>query len=204
VNACTTAAVVLAAGASSRFGRPKALALLWGRPMLEHVLDVVRTIDFGEVIVVLGHAADEIEQDLEWRSERLVRNPDPDAGMSGSLRIGLASLGPATEAAVVFLGDQPLVRTEVVERLLVERVSEARPIVVPSYLGGGGRNPLLIHRSAWPLALEASSDRGLGPVLLRHPELVVQVEVSGSNVDVDTPHDLSVLEASRGRGTSTS
>ena len=59
-----------------------------------------------------------IERRLRWRDERRVRNPDPDAGLSSSLRVGLESLGPASEAALILLGDQPLVRVEVIERLL--------------------------------------------------------------------------------------
>jgi protein-tyrosine phosphatase len=196
-NAGRVAAVVLAAGASSRFGGPKALARLWGRPMLQHALDVVRAADPAEIVVVLGRDGDEIEQTIEWRSERLVRNPNPDDGLSSSLRVGLGSLGAGREAALIFLGDQPTVREEVVARLLAGFVTEGRPIAVPSYASGGGPNPLLIHRTAWPLALEASGDRGLGPVLREHPNLVTEVQVAGSNPDVDTPEDLALLEASR-------
>jgi len=197
MSAARAAAVVLAAGASSRFGRPKALAQLWGRPLLQHVLDALAAAEFSEVVVVLGNDADEIERSLRWRSERRVRNPDPEEGLSSSLRIGLEGLAPATEAALIFLGDQPLVRTDVVEQLLAGHVSEARPIAVPVYQGGGGPNPLLIHRSAWSLALEARADRGLGPVLSEHRDLVSEVDVPGSNPDVDTPEDLANLEASR-------
>jgi len=196
IEARRTAAIVLAAGASSRFGSTKALAPLWGRPLLQHVLDVVAVPGFAEIVVVLGHDADEIERRLAWRSERRVRNPDPDAGLSSSLRVGLESLGPASQAALVLLGDQPLVRAEVVERLLAGFVSAALPIVVPRYRDGGGPNPLLIHRLAWPLASEALADRGLGPVVRDHPDLVVQIDIEGANPDVDTPEELAALEAS--------
>jgi molybdenum cofactor cytidylyltransferase len=129
-----------------------------------------------------------------------VRNPDPDAGLSGSLRIGLAGVGPTTEAALILLGDQPLVRADVIDRLLSAFASPAQPIVVPRYRDGGGPNPLLIHRLAWPLALEARADRGLGPVARNHPGLLVEVDVEGSNPDVDSPDDLAALEASPGQG----
>jgi len=130
-----------------------------------------------------------------------VRNPDPDAGVSSSLRVGLDSLSPASQAALILLGDQPLVRADVVEALLAGFVSEAGPIVVPRYRDGGGPNPLLIHRLAWPLAGEARADRGLGPVLRDHPDLVVEVDVDGSNPDVDTHQDLAALvTAPHGRG----
>jgi molybdenum cofactor cytidylyltransferase len=196
IEAGRTAAIVLAAGASSRFGSAKALAPLWGRPLLQHVLDVAAAFEFREVVVVLGHNADEIERRLHWRHERRVPNPDPDAGLSSSLRVGLDSLSPTSEAALILLGDQPLVRADVVERLLAGFVSPALPMVVPRYRDGGGANPLLIHRLAWPLAREARADRGLGPVVRDHPNLVVEIDVEGSNPDVDTPEDLAALEAS--------
>lgn len=199
IEAARAAAIVLAAGASSRFGSPKALAPLWGRPLLQRVLDVAAGPGFAEVVVVLGHDADEIERRLRWRSERRVRNPNPDAGLSSSLRVGLDRLSPTVEAALVMLGDQPLVRTEVVERLLAGFEPAGRPIAVPRYRDGGGPNPLLIHRLAWPLAREARADRGLGPVVRDHPNLVVEIEVEGSNPDVNTPQDLATLEASRDR-----
>ena len=194
IEAAKTAAIVLAAGASSRFGSTKALAPFRGRALLQHVLDAVSRFQFAEVVVVLGHDAEEIERRLEWRSEKLVRNPDPDAGLSGSLHLGLAALSPASDAALIMLGDQPLVRADVVERLLAAFESDAVPIVMPRYHDGGGQNPLLIHRKAWPLALEARADRGLGPVLRDHPNLVAEVAVEGSNPDVDSPADLAVLE----------
>src|SRR3954452_21752781 len=87
-------AVVLAAGASTRFGSPKALAELDGRPILEHVLDAVREAGIEEIVVVLGHAADEIEEGIDWRDERLVRTPDP-GEMSSSLQMGLDAMADA-------------------------------------------------------------------------------------------------------------
>ncbi len=195
MEAGRTAAIVLAAGASSRFGRPKALARLGDRPLLQHVLDAAAAVGFAEVVVVLGHDGDEIEESLHWRSERRVRNPDPDAGLSSSLRVGIESLGPNSEAALILLGDQPLVRAEVMERLLAGFESTARPVVVPRYEDGGGPNPLLIHRAAWFLAGEARADRGLGPIVRSHRDLMVEVDVEGSNPDVDTPEDLAAVEA---------
>jgi len=198
MEAGRAAAIVLAAGASSRFGCPKMLALLGGRPMLQHVLDAIEAVGVGEVVVVLGYDGDQIERSLRRRSEHCVRNPNPEAGLSSSLRVGLDSLSPASEAALILLGDQPLVRVDVIERLLAGAATTARPIVMPRYREGGGRNPLLIRRSAWPLAREARSDRGLGPVVKNHPDLVAEVDVEGSNPDIDTPEDLEAIEASRG------
>ncbi len=187
-------ALVLAAGASERFGGVKTLARLGGRPVLQHVLDTVAAIGFGDVVVVLGDAPAQIEAAIGWRGERRVCNPDPGAGLSSSLRVGMAALAEGTEAALVLLGDQPLVRADVIEALLGALRDGGRPVVVPRYAGGGGANPVLIARAAWPLALGATGDRGLGPVLRVHPELVHEVAVLGANPDVDTRGDLAALE----------
>jgi CTP:molybdopterin cytidylyltransferase MocA len=87
------------------------------------------------------------------------------------------------------------VRTDVIERLLAAFEPGGAPILMPRYRDGGGPNPLLIHRRAWPLAFEARADRGLGPVLRDHRDLVAEVAVEGSNPDVDSPADLAVLES---------
>ena len=90
---------------------------------------------------------------------------------------------------LVALGDQPLVSADVVRSLLDAPVDPARPIVVPVYPDDGGRNPVLLRRPAFGLVAEAGGDRGLGPVLAAHPELVDGVQVAGANPDVDTPAD---------------
>jgi CTP:molybdopterin cytidylyltransferase MocA/SAM-dependent methyltransferase len=189
------AAIVLAAGAASRFGSPKALATLDGRPMLEHVLAAVREGGAMRTVVVLGHAADEIERRVRWSGERRVRNPDPDT-LSASLRVGAAAveaLSPPPDAVLLALGDQPRTRPTVIRALVAALERSDAPVIAPRYEQGGGANPVLVRRSALELVREAEGDRGLGPVLARHPDLVTWVQVPGANPDVDTPADLAAL-----------
>jgi len=196
-----TAGLVLAAGAASRFGSPKALAELGGRPMLEHVLDAARLAGLAPVIVVLGTAGDEVEAGVEWGSEVRVRNPDPERGLASSFRVGLAAVEASAggeDATLILLGDQPRTDPGLIARLIAAPATALRPIVAPRYARGGGPNPLLLHRSAYGLARLAAGDRGLGPVLASHPELVSYVDVPGSNPDVDTPADLADAEREQG------
>jgi molybdenum cofactor cytidylyltransferase len=189
------AAIVLAAGAASRFGSPKALARLDGRPILEHVLDAVRSAGIEEIVVVLGHAAQEIEDGIDWLDERRVRNPDP-RHLSSSLQVGLAAVAdiePPVRGVVIVLGDQPRTRPEVIRALVAAARDSDRPVVVPRYADGGGPNPVLLRRQAFELADEASGDRGLGPLLASDPDLVLEVPVPGSNPDIDRPADLVEL-----------
>jgi CTP:molybdopterin cytidylyltransferase MocA len=189
------AAIVLAAGASSRFGSPKALAALEGRPILEHVLDAVRTAGIEEIVVVLGHAAEEIEDGIDWLSEHRVRNPDP-RYLSSSLQVGLAAvldIEPPVKGVVVVLGDQPRTRPEVIRALISAGRSGDRPVIIPRYTDGGGANPVLLRADGFGLVDEASGDRGLGPLLSSDPDLVLEVPVPGSNPDIDRPADLAEL-----------
>jgi molybdenum cofactor cytidylyltransferase len=192
----SVAGLVLAAGASTRFGSPKVLARLHGRPLLEHVLDALRTAGIEHIVVVLGNFADEVEDGIDWLDEVRVRNPDPRL-LSGSLQVGLAAvdeLDPPVRAAIVMLADQPRTRPDVIRALVAASRGSDRPIVVPRYADGGGPNPILVRHDAFDLADEANGDRGLGPLIDERPELVLEVPVDGSNPDVDTPDDLAALE----------
>lgn len=191
-----TVGLVLAAGAGSRFGGGKLLAPIGGRPILQHVLDALAAAGVGEVIVVLGRDADAIEAAIAWRGERRVVNPEPERGLSSSLQVGFEAVGPAVGSVLVALGDQPLVSVEVVRSLVDAPVVPGRPIVVPAYADERGRNPVLLRPAAFGLIAEAAGDRGLGPVLAAHPELIVEIPATGANPDVDTPADLvRVLES---------
>jgi molybdenum cofactor cytidylyltransferase len=191
-------AVVLAAGASSRFGSPKLLAPLAGRPLLQHTLDAVAGAGLGDVVVVLGDGAADIERAIDWRHERRVVNPRPADGLSSSVRAGLDAVAaePAAEAAIVVLGDQPAVRPEVLRSVLAAAVDHDEPFVHARYARDGAPNPVLVRREAFAEARAMTGDRGLGPLLAAHPERVVAVEVEGANPDVDTPADLAALETS--------
>lgn len=191
-----TAALILAAGTATRFGGGKVFASLAGRPLLDHVVEAARRVGLDPIVVVLGPPGDaEAHAGLDLGGALVVRNPRPADGLSSSLRVGLATLGAdvGVGAAVILLGDQPLVDPAVIAALRAAEVPPGRSIVVPRYAGGGGPNPTLVRRSAWRLADALTGDRGFGPVIAAHPELVVEVPVAGTNPDVDTPADLAAV-----------
>ena len=198
-------ALVLAAGAATRFGSPKQLAPLDGRPLLQHPLDALAAAGIDDVVVVLGAEAAAIEAAIEWRSERRRINERHRDGLASSLRVGLdAASSAATEAVLVVLGDQPGLRPEVVREVVAGARATDLPIVRPRYERDGAPNPVLVRRAAWALAARLEGDRGLGPLLADHPDLVHEVAVAGSIPDVDTPADLAAAtgsgSASAGRG----
>jgi molybdenum cofactor cytidylyltransferase len=188
-------AIVLAAGAGSRFGGRKLLASIEGRPVLQHVLDRLAAAGMQGSIVVLGDDARELQRSITWRDEVRVINPEPNAGLSSSLRIGMAALPADAEAALIVLGDQPRVSPEVIRALLDAGVDEERPVAVPvDAAGDGGRNPVLLGRAGFALVEGAEGDRGLGPVIAAQQRLVREVDVSElmgdqGNPDIDTRLD---------------
>jgi CTP:molybdopterin cytidylyltransferase MocA len=128
-------AVVLAAGASSRFGSPKQALLL------EPVLERVRASSVDDVLVVLG--AHELES-----SARTVRCPDWERGPGASLRCGLSAMPPESEAAVVVLGDGPELDPEAIDRVIAAWRAGSSHVVAATY-GGTRLHPVLLDRRAW-------------------------------------------------------
>lgn len=157
------AAVVLAAGAATRFGAPKQELLL------PEVLSRIRGVD--EVVVVSG----------AYELEGSVRCPEWERGPGASLRCGLSALGPDVEAAVVLLADGPDLAPAAVERLLAAWRESGSPLVAASY-GGTRGHPLVVARSLW----DEIPDEGLRE---REP-LLVPCDDLGAPGDVDEPDDL--------------
>ena len=183
-----TAALILAAGLGTRFGGRKLLAPIDGQPMLQHVLDLAADAELSPVVVVLGADDDEIESACKWRSELRVRNPLPQGGIAGSVRLGLSTVSRLAHAerAVVLLGDQPLLSREQLRLVLAAKGQ----IVVPRWSGKPG-NPVVLDRSVWLLAASLEGDRGFSQVFSAYPNLVTYVDVPGTNPDIDTPSDLA-------------
>jgi CTP:molybdopterin cytidylyltransferase MocA len=177
------AAVILAAGASSRFGAPKQLAPFAGGTMLDAVIDLARGAELGPVIVVAPAAlplpADAVR----------VPNDDPAAGLSRSVRLGLAAV-PARSAALILLGDQPTVTAWHLERMLGARGAAS---IVATSAGGVLAPPVLLEPSAFALADRLEGDRGLRDLLRSRPKDVAEVAVIRHPPDVDEPSDLEAL-----------
>jgi CTP:molybdopterin cytidylyltransferase MocA len=185
-------AVVLAAGSGTRFGGEKLAARVDGKAVLQHVVDALAAAGFDDPVVVL--APDAMPAGIDWRRAQRVTNPDPGRGLSSSVRIGwdhAIATDPVPEAVLIALGDQPLLDVDVVRALAAAPLDAARPIVAPRYSGSDAHNPLRIKASGAYLIEEVTGDRGLGPVVARHDELVRWVDVQGDNPDVDTGADLA-------------
>ena len=178
------AAVVLAAGASTRFGSAKQLAMVDGRPMLDAVIDVARKAGLAPIMAV-------VPPGLPVPPDAVpVVNDLPVEGLSRSLRLGVGALPPEVPAAMILLGDQPTIDPGLIRRLLAARgerpivATEARGIVAP---------PVLLERAAFGLVEEVSGDEGLRRLLRAGSGPVATVRVADHAPDIDRPEDLERL-----------
>jgi CTP:molybdopterin cytidylyltransferase MocA len=179
------AAVILAAGASTRFGSPKQLARIGGRTLLEIAVATAHEAGLSPVITVVppGIAVppDAVPE----------LNDDPDAGISRSIRLGLAAVPPEASAAVILLADEPTLPLEAI-RAVVDAASDGRRQIVASRVGDRIGPPVLLMREHFGLADAAEGDLGLGRLLAQHGATSF-VDLPDTPIDVDTPADLEAL-----------
>jgi molybdenum cofactor cytidylyltransferase len=186
--------VVLAAGASTRMGRTKQLLPVGDRCLLQRVVDAALASRLDELIVVLGHRAQEIRSAIalpdDGRARALV-NPDFARGQSTSLQCGLRAADTRSQALAVLLGDQPCVSADLIDRVAQTFLSAGAPLVRPVYPDAGGLpgHPVFLARRVWPRVEELSGDWGARGLLSEHPEWLLEVPLEG-----DPPPDLDTWE----------
>ncbi len=183
--------IVLAAGMSTRMGEPKPLLRISGKTSIRHVIDALKMSRLEEIIVVLGHEAAAVSQAVRLDDVKIVVNPEYQKGMSTSLRAGIGAINVRSEAVLVALVDQPLVKPVTIDRLIDEYRTVKSGIVIPVFQGVRG-NPVLVDRRFFPELMEIYGDVGCRAIFHRHPEAIHRVEVNdpGILVDIDTPEDL--------------
>jgi molybdenum cofactor cytidylyltransferase len=196
-SAPTIAAVVLGAGRSRRMAPHNKLLIAdkTGKPMIARVVDNVLSSNARPILVVLGHMAEQVEHALGGRPVRYVHAADYAEGLSASLKAGIAAVPPECAAALVCLGDMPLVTGRMIDRLLAAYdPDEGRLIVLPVFHGKQG-NPMLWDRRFFPEILGISGDSGARFLIGKHMESVAEVEMADDAVlrDFDTTESLATL-----------
>ncbi len=189
------AALVLAAGRSSRMGSNKLLAEVAGKPMVAHVVDAALASQARPVVLVTGNEAERVAAALGDRPVQRVHNADFAAGISGSLKAGLRALGDEVDGALVCLADMPLLGAATLDRLIAAfNPVEGRAICVPTWNGKRG-NPVLWSRRFFPEMAELAGDVGARHLIGEHAELVCEVAMADDAVllDIDTPDALASL-----------
>jgi molybdenum cofactor cytidylyltransferase len=188
------AGVILAAGSSTRLGRPKQLLDLDGEPLLRHTIRNALGSRLDEVVVVLGARAAEIDGAVGYLGQRTVVNPSHEQGQSTSMRLGLESIHPDSDAVLFLLGDQPGVRPPLIDALLARYHDSLAPIVQGRFQGKPG-NPVLIARSLFSKLAAIEGDEGARSVVAAHRGEISFVDLPEIAVpqDVDTDEDYQAL-----------
>jgi CTP:molybdopterin cytidylyltransferase MocA len=183
--------LVLAAGGSSRFGGPKQLASLDGKPLLEHVLIAMTGAGLGRVVVVLGAKAPEVAAGVPLHGAEVAVCEDWAKGMAASLRTGVAALD-GCEAVAVALGDQPRLSAAAVARVVSQRGADE--LAVRATYGGVPGHPVLLERTLLARVPSLHGDAGARELLHGIPLREVACDGLGSPDDVDTPEALAALQ----------
>ncbi len=189
------AALVLAAGLSSRMGENKLLLPLEGKPMLRHVVDAIRSSSIASTTVVLGHHADAVRALFDDAYIGFVVNEDYRQGLSTSLKKGLGALAPEIDGAMVFLGDMPDVDPALIDRMIAAfDPGQMRAIIVPKRAGRQG-HPVLWGRGFFSILMEKmTGDIGAKAFIGQYAEWVAEIEANHDGVftDLDTPEAFRV------------
>jgi molybdenum cofactor cytidylyltransferase len=194
----SVAAIVLAAGRSTRMGGPnKLLAEVHGKPLVRLAVEQALASAARPVIVVTGHQRERVEAALAGLAVTFVHNPDYADGISSSVKSGIAAVPPQADGAIVCLGDMPQVDAKLIDRLIATFDPEKGALVVVPVMDGKRGNPVVWSRRFFSELGELGGDVGARNLIASYPEAVAEVAVTGRGAlfDVDTPDALDELRA---------
>lgn len=188
-------AIILAAGGSRRFGRPKQLLAFENESLVRRSVRVAAEAGIASVAVVAGQSVDAIKNELCETSAAVVENRDWQLGLGTSIHCGLRhlrALGSDLDAVVIIACDQPFVEASTIAALLEKRKRSGKPIVASSYAGTLGI-PALFDRSCFEALLALADDSGAKALIESRRDEVAQIEFEQGAIDIDTPADFERL-----------
>jgi molybdenum cofactor cytidylyltransferase len=187
--------VVLAAGASSRFGSAKQLVRVNGRPLMHTVVSRAVELAGHSVTVVLGAHAGELAPLLKHSPVSVAVNRDWAEGIASSIRMGVSQIPTTADGVLITLADQAAVTTEDLKRLASTWRRNVTSLVAAQYAGNVGV-PAIFPRWCFRELHELRGDRGAQQILQRHVDRLVRLPMPSAELDIDRPEDLLSLEAS--------
>ena len=185
-------ALVLAAGSASRFGANKLLQPVGDVPLLKRALLAADSAYNGRVVLVTGKDASRVADAAAGLADRIIRNPDYEAGIGTSIAAGVRACRADSDAIVVMLADQPLITADHLHALEDEWGGRPGSIVASAYAGTNGP-PALFGSDHFDALSELSGDRGAKAILEANAQAVVTVAFEPASIDIDTPSDLAAV-----------
>lgn len=192
------AAVILAAGRSTRMGGPnKLMAEITGKPLARIAAEAALKSHAQPVVVVTGHQRENITDALADLPVQFADNPHFADGLSTSVKAGLSALPEDIDAAVVMLADMPQVDSALIDRLIAAYDPEKGALIAVPVIDGKRGNPVLWSRRFFPELMALEGDVGARHLIGKYTEAVVEVPVTGKGalIDVDTPDALAAVKA---------
>jgi molybdenum cofactor cytidylyltransferase len=191
------AAIILAAGRSTRMGGPnKLLAELGGKPLVRLVTEQALASKAKDVIVVTGHQAELVEKALAGLDVKFVRNADFAQGLASSVKAGVAAVRDDADGAVICLGDMPMISAQLIDHLIDSFAPDRGNLIAVPVSDNRRGNPVLWSRRFFNELMTLDGDIGARHLIAKHSEAVAEVPVEGFGafLDIDTPQ---ALEAAR-------
>jgi molybdenum cofactor cytidylyltransferase len=189
------AIVILAAGTSSRLGRPKQLEIVHDKSLLNHTIDIALATSIEKIVVVLGARFDEIKEHIKGKNVTCVENKSWSLGLSTSIIYGLDWIlenNLNINKIIFMVCDQPYIHNELLTSLINTQIKTQLPIVASEYSGIKGI-PALFDKSMFGLLKELTGDSGAGKIIKKYPNLVASVPFEKGVVDIDCDEDLTKL-----------
>lgn len=191
------AAIIVAAGKSSRLGQPKQLIVMDGEPLLQRAIRCASEASASPVFVVLGAHREMIENSIDFGVAKIVENSAWEEGLASSVRAGVHAVQaeePSAEGLLLMTCDQPRVTADHLHRLIMMSYAQSAPTAIASTYAGIRGIPAIFPRQAIGDLLGLRGDTGARALLARPPWPLISVSFAGGDVDIDLPEDLAQLE----------
>ena len=196
VNSCGI--VVLAAGASTRLGKPKQLLQYRGKTLLGHAVNEAINAKGDAVVVILGKNADIFQKEIDKEKVRVVVNKDWEEGMASSVRLGLDNLltgKPYMDAVIFMVCDQPHISSSILDELIITQQKTTRQIVTCNY-GESIGPPALFHKKYFGELAKLRGDVGAKNIIQQNMHDVATIQFPEGKIDIDTEEDYEALKNS--------
>jgi len=191
----SVAAVVLAAGGSIRFGKPKQLAIFQGEPLVRRIVTAAKDAGCAPVVVVVGASAAQITPVLAGLPVSIIEHPNWSNGLGSSIAVGVmhaVSITPDLDAAILLACDQPFVNAVMLRQLIQMHRENKKPIVASAYAETLGV-PALFDRSCFGDLLQLTGDSGAKGIILARRNDVTSFDFPAGTVDIDSAADYEKL-----------
>ena len=196
VNSCGI--VILAAGASTRLGKPKQLLQYRGNTLLGHAINEAVNSNADAVVVVLGKNAELFKKEIDEKKVRVAINSSWEEGMASSVRLGLDTLlndKPFIDAVIFMVCDQPHISSFILNKLIITQQKTTKQIVTCNY-GESIGPPALFHKKYFRELMKLSGDTGARKIIQQNMNDMITILFPEGEIDIDTNEDYEALKNS--------